>query len=392
MDSLHRRLALVLALLLCVIADQGSTNAITEAYEAVLDRALDLPAEERRYIIIRTSGSWGSWVRALATGMQLAIALDRVLVLDSAFASVYGSQLVKPFSPWLITDAANDMAGLEDGDEGEVLVSLREAGRGDCWYVSHSLRDCAGVWRNSNGDGGGAPRLVLLSGPMDGGALVQTDTELRSALVSALPGILSRPSQSNENTGVDDDPTLRIELDSQTMTAVLPAPSKTLAATIERVRASLRWGDAQLRVGVHIRGTRAASSSFWSCIERHVQVAQAALSVSSEATLIVVTSDAAAARSRAKSALGDVGRVVWPAKAAARNGEAETSTDAIDDHEATLIDWWLLADTHLVVGAERSTFALTAAVRGGAPYASASMTRQANGGAARCGRLAPVHL
>ena len=123
------------------------------------------------------------------------------------------------------------------------------------------------------------------------------------------------------------------------------------------------------------------SGEFWDCIALHVRRLQQLKGASVNETLLFVASDMRHARTAAISALAPLGRVA-EAPAGGGRGDGFVHTETTRDFKgvaSVLTDWWLLGETHLLIGTELSTFSPTAAVRTGVPLVLSSMKAKRRG-------------
>ena len=170
-------------------------------------------------------------------------------------------------------------------------------------------------------------------------------------------------------------------MDTWVSATLLPRAVRGLHSSLEGTKADLKWDAHRLHVGLHMRvfvdyaKRRVAVSrikpAFWTCVAAHVRALQAARGVAANETLIFVASDLAAARPKAKEALGGLGTVRWNGRGGGFQ-HTETRRDAAA-LRSVMTDWLLLSASDAVIGTDLSTFGPTAAVHGGVSLALASM-------------------
>ena len=383
-------------------------NPVFSAYATQLAKLMAAPEAERRYVIARPLSGWGNKIRVVATAMQLALALDRILLVDaSLMGPFYGPIFRAPHTPWLTRDVQGGLDAVMA--RGAVRLILKSPHKTNaamrCWMSTHRLSSCLRVARVVAGGTGaaadGGVTVLIFEGYFNGDRHVHADTELMAPLRAALPALIPAAvlplSAGGHNARFSPD--ARVKLDQLMLQSLLPAPSRRLQLEVRNARVALRWDAAMLHIGVHMRvfvdylrrkvSPSAIAPAYWSCVERHVKAAQTALGVAPNTTLIFIASDTMAVRPRARAALSHLGRVEW-VPPPARGGRGFVHTEKRRDASSlaqVMTDWVLLSESDALIGTDLSTFGPAAAVKGGIPLALASMKR---GG--KCGRMERPHL
>ena len=152
--------------------------------------------------------------------------------------------------------------------------------------------------------------------------------------------------------------------------AIFAVPGEMVTAAVDKAKSATGWGRVRTsglsRVGVHARlfvdvstrHTRRVSSAFWACTAAAIRAADAANPAppGSPPLLIYFATDMLKSRKDAVRELGGLGRVVFaPGMRVGHTAGNEAQS------LPGLIDWYMLAETDVVVGTVGSTFAATAA-------------------------------
>ena len=344
-------------------------NPVYVAYGRMLARALAAPTGIRRYVRVQPLSGWGNKLRVLCSGLKLALATGRILLLDDRIMRRFvGPLFFPPFKPLFERDISSlQVVGGDAATRaaGTVQLTSKRNSAVECWARSHDLIACV------TPKSGLTPRLLTLVGYYSGDKLIDSSP----SLVAGIEAQLGTPLPP------------RTAWDGWALNALLPAPTGRLSKALASAKKDVGWDGAQLRVGVHMRlfvdywrrkvKPDKIVDSFWACIATHVSAAQAATGATPANTLIYVASDVGSVRPVAAKKLGPaglgLGRVVWagPAK-----GFVHSETKKNPGDLATVMtDWWLLSETHLLFGTSLSTFGPAAAVKGGQPFVLAEMKK-----------------
>ena len=354
-----------------------ASNTPARAYAAILASQLARPPEERSYLLVRAESGWGNKVRALIAGFKLAIATNRIMLVDDAFIRpIYPDLFHSPFNPWL----ASSIAPRRPGSRGSLADSTGDVA---AWLAStSSVR--ALVWRNKHGNedfacwvrrralGSCVPpsqtHILILETNQPMSELVVRSHDLRPALEAALvqgggsgAALLAKPSL----------------FDRMCYAALFGMPSRGLTAAISAAKSTLHWDSYAVHVGVHVRlfvdsrvwRMRSAKirPGFWECVRRSIEATQAAVGMphSPNSTLIFIASDKPAARASFAEKMAAWGVVRWYKPVGAFvNTRDNHEVDAIRN---IIVDWTLLSDADSVVGTLGSSFTTAAALRSAIP-------------------------
>ena len=348
-------------------------NPVYTAYGAMLVRLMELPPAKRRYVVAQPLSGWGNKIRVVATGLQLALALDRILVLDDQLMRpFFGPLFAVPHAPWF---ASQIDGALTAGAARIVLKSPHK--RNDvmnCWAAKHSLAHCIKRLPDA--------RALVFQGYFNGDGYIRQDEELALGLRDALAPYF-QPSEQQRLFVLPH----RHVVDTWASQALLPRTKRGLRASVDDAKADMQWGKYSLHVGVHLRvfvdyakrrvSVRNINPGFWSCVMRQVAALQASQGVGPNETLIFVASDLPAARPHSREALQSVGTVKWNGHVRGfKHTESKRDAAAL---ETVMTDWLLLSETDLIVGTDLSTFGPAAAIHGGAPLVLSSMKKTGRG-------------
>lgn len=211
-------------------------NMVVRAYRAQLRRLLALPPEQRRYLRVTPMSGWGNKIRALSSALKLALATDRICLVDArTMAPFYGPMFDLPFRPWFArhVPTLGGGKGKHGGAGGtgwphiEMRSPVKRNRPAKCWAEKRSLSACVDM----------SAQVVSYASYYNMDGLIQDTPELRAGLEAKLGSPL--PSHR--------------AYDLASLPALLPRLSRRLARHVADTQAALRWGDYRLVVGLHMR-------------------------------------------------------------------------------------------------------------------------------------------
>ena len=356
----------------------SGVNLVRDAYEAQLRRLLAAPPARRRYLRIVPLSGWGNKIRALSSGLKLALAMDRIALVDTpTMAPFYGPLFELPARPWF----ARDVRRLVRADTARwPHVEMRSPSKRNraarCWVARRSLSACVDT----------SAQVLSYASYFHVDALIHDTPELARELQAKLGAPLP-PAPA---------------YDAASLAWLLPALSARMAAHVAAVESSLRWRDYALVVGLHMRvfvdywrrrvSVERIAPAFWRCVRGRVAALQAARGVAPGApngTLVFVASDLPASRQLAVAQLQGLADV----RSAPARGFVHTETKRDwGGLSLVLTDWWLLGEADLLIGTDLSTFAPTAAMRRRVPLVLTSMKPPGKGRRHKCAALVGNNL
>ena len=337
-----------------------SANIVRDAYRAHLKVLLALPESDRQYLRVTPLSGWGNKIRALSSALKLALATERILLVDTKTMSpFYGPMFRQPFRPWFATRRLRQLIASRKWPHIEMRSPVKRNAAAKCWVAKKSLSQCVDM----------SSKVLSYASYFNMDSLIEQTQELRAVLERKLGSPL--PAHP--------------VYDQASINALLPRLSTRLEGHIASVKGMMEWDQYALKVGLHLRvfvdySKRRVSVDrinpfFWRCVGDHVRRLQRENHLpgdSGNSTLVFVASDLSAAREAAKRALAGIADV----KSAPVKGFIHTETRK-DFHALSLVmtDWWLLGEADLLVGTDLSTFSPTAAMRRRVPLVLGSMKK-----------------
>ena len=353
-------------------AGSRDRGAAATAYARHLVIQAAAPAEDRTYLIVHPHSGLGNKIHVLTSALLMAIVTNRTLLL---------SKLSDPILPGLVDPGWRPLqpaeVGLLRNNKFSKYVPIASTGR-------YGFPQFQGVSKQTNA------RYACLATLHSMGACYDDPPP---AVPPRVIELLSNHDACRH--WFDEEGALRPGREGAALTAALgfaptlhewhvlatralfAAPGEKVATVVAKMQAAVGWGNASShglsRVGVHVRlfvdvstrKTHRVSAAFWACAVATIEAAQAANPAppGSPPLIIFFATDMLKSRKYARKYLSHLGRVVY----ADHTKFTHTAAGSVEQAMAGLVDWYLLAETDVVIGTAGSTFASTAAGLRGAP-------------------------